>query len=251
MLVYLDESYDNAHSFFLLGALFIPNSIPLHRAFRDIKIDEGYVTPQGEAKEIKYTQLRTARQLRIAKAGVDLFLESEGWFGCIVVDQRASSGWSLNYFGKPNESIAIKEARFYKRFSEILLWRNSRNIANGVLLTDRMTRCAGDAFLRLIADEFSAPSTPTSSEPTFQTVVEVDTALETYQLGQLGDLMTGAVLNELISPGGKTSRYKRQFKEYLRDRLGVPSLGPDYWHGPPGTSGARHPQFHAWYWQPR
>ena len=25
MLVYLDESYDNAHNFFLLGALFVPD----------------------------------------------------------------------------------------------------------------------------------------------------------------------------------------------------------------------------------
>ena len=80
MLVYLDESYDNAHNFFLLGALFVPDSIPLHRAFRQVKVNEGYVLPNGEVKEVKYSQPARPKQLRIAKAGVDLFLESDGWF---------------------------------------------------------------------------------------------------------------------------------------------------------------------------
>ena len=95
MLVYLDESYDGAHNFFLLGALFVPESIPLHRAFRQVKVNEGYALPSGKVKEVKYSQLGTPKQLRIAKAGVDLFLRSDGWFRCIVVDQRPESGWSL------------------------------------------------------------------------------------------------------------------------------------------------------------
>ena len=80
MLVYLDESYDNAHNFFLLGALFVPDSIPLHRAFRQVKVNEGYVLPSGEVKEVKYSQLSSPKQLRIAKTGVELFLASDGWF---------------------------------------------------------------------------------------------------------------------------------------------------------------------------
>ena len=250
MLIYLDESYDNAHNYFLLGALFIPTSIPLHRAFREVKISEGYVFPNGEVKEVKYSQLNSARQLRIAEAGMDLFLKSDGWFACIVVDQRPEFGWSFDYFGRNYESRAIKEARFYKRFSEMLLWKNCRGISDGVLLADRMTRCAGDSFLRLIADEFSVPSTPTSQHPALQMVVEVDTGVETYQLGQIGDLLTGAVLNDLTQPGGTRGRYKRQFTEYVRDCLGVPSLGPDYWQAPPDETHTSHSKFHIWHWQP-
>lgn len=248
MLVYLDESYDNGHKFFLLGALFVPDSIPLHRAFKGVKVNEGHVLPDGEVKEVKYSQLYTPRHLRIAKRGVDLFLASNAWFGCIVVDQRPVSSWSLDSFGRPDESNAIKEARAYTSFTELLLARNSRETSNGVLLVDRMTRCAGDDFLRRITDEFSKPSTPDVSEPTFRTVVEVDTALEVYQLGQLGDLLTGAILNDLVEPKARKSRYKRQFKQYVKDRLGVPSLGPDFWQNPPGTGEPIHPQFHVWYW---
>ena len=251
MLVYLDESYDNAHNFFLLGALFVPDSNPLHRAFRQVKVNEGYVLPNGEVKEVKYSQLWRPKQLRIAKAAVDLFLESNAWFGCIVVDQRPEFGWSLDYFGKPNESNAIKEARFYKRFSEMLLSRNLRGISNGVLLADRMTRCAGDEFLRLISDEFSKPASPNSSEPILRAVVEVDTAAEIYHLGQIGDLLTGAILNDLVEPKGASARYKRHFKQFVKDRIGVPSLGPDHWQGSPNRSNTMHPQFHVWHWHPK
>lgn len=251
MLVYLDESYDNAHNFFLLGALFVPDSIPLHRAFRQVKVSEGYVLPNGEVKEVKYSQLARPKQLRIAKAGVDLFLESDGWFRCIVVDQRPEFGWSLDYFGNRTEGRAIKEARFYKKFTEMLLRSNSKDFVNGVLLADRMTRCTGDDFLRLISDEFSAPSGPSSSEPTFRAVHEVDTAKETYHLGQVGDLLTGAILNDLVEPQGASARYKRSFKEYVKGRIGVPSLGTEYWDMPKYRADALHPKFQVWFWQPR
>ena len=250
MLVYLDESYDNAHGYFLLGALFVPDSVPLHRAFKQVKIGEGYVLPNGEVKEVKYSQLYTPRQLRIAQAGIDLFLKSNGWFGCIVVDQQPTSGWTLDYFGRPDESNAIKQARFYTQFTELLLTRNRRDTANGVLMADRMTRCAGDDFLRHISDEFSKPSISSSSEPIFRAVVEVDTALEVYHLGQIGDLLTGAILNDLVEPTGHKSRYKRQFKQYVKDRLEVPSLRPDFWHDPKTDDGLKTPQFHVRLWRP-
>lgn len=251
MLVYLDESYDNAHSFFLLGAIFIPDSIPLHRAFRRVKVEEGYVLPSGEVKEVKYSQLLTPRQLRIAKAGVDLFLGSDAWFRCIVVDQRTESGWSLDDFGRPEESNAIKKARFYNQLTEMLLRNGIQGVSNGVLMADRMTRCAGDDFLRRISDEFSSPSGPSSSEPSIRAVVEVDTALEVYHLGQIGDLLTGAILNDLVEPKSAKSRYKREFKTYVKDCIGVPSLGPDYWDVPENKAEELHPRFQARQWNPK
>ena len=250
MLVYLDESYDNAHNFFLLGALFVPDSIPLHRAFRQVKVNEGYVLPNGKVKEVKYSQLSSPKQLRIAKTGVELFLASDGWFRCIVVDQRLESGWSLDYFGRRDESRAIKEARFYKKFTEMLLRSNSKEFVNGVLLADRMTRCTGDDFFRLIRDEFSTPSNPYLSGPTFRAVHEVDTAEEVHQLGQIGDLLTRAVLNDLVESTGARARYKRQFKAYVKQTVRVPSLGPEYWTMPKHRVDAKHPNFQVWHWHP-
>ncbi len=248
MLVYLDESYDGAHNFFLLGALFVPESIALHRAFRQVKVQEGYVQPSGEVREVKYSQLARPKQLRIAKAGVDLFLESDGWFRCIVVDQRPESGWALDDFGRPDESNAIKKARFYNQFTETLLRNGSKGVSNGVLLADRMTRSSSDDFLRRMSDGFSVPSNTDSSEPTFRAVAEVDTALEVYHLGQIGDLLTGAILNDLVEPKSVKARYKREFKVYVRNCLQVPSLGPDYWNMPLEKAEALHPQFLVWYW---
>ena len=250
MLVYLDESYDGNHSFFLLGALFVPSSRKLHRAFRQAKVDEGYVLPGGEVKEIKYTEIRTPRLLRVAQVGVDLFMNNDAWFRCIVVDQRPESGWRLDYFGSRDERKAIKEARFYKKFAEMLLRSNSQDIINGVLLTDRMTRCAGDDFLRLIRDEFSAPSGPSSPAPTYRSVQSVDTGAEGYHLGQIGDLLTGAVLNELVEPKGSTGRYKRRFRDYVKTCIKIPSLGPEYWRMSKDQANVQHPKFQVWHWRP-
>ncbi len=249
MIVYLDESYDSAHQFFLLGALFAPSPRRLHRQFRQVKLAEGYVLQSGEVKEVKYSGIYTPRQLRVAKAGVELFKASDSWFRCVVVDQRPESGWSLDFFGSPSDSRAIKEARFYKKFTEMLLRRSSANVTNGVLLTDRMTRCAGDDFIRLIADEFGA-SSQSGEAPCFRAVQEVDTAEERYQLGQIGDLLMGAVLNELVEPTGARARYKRQFKDYVKGQLEVPSLGANFWAMPGHEADLKHPKFQIWHWRP-
>ena len=245
MLVYLDESYDNAHRFFLLGALFAPSPAKLHRAFRQVKRDEGYALPSGEVKEVKYTDLRARKQLRVARSGLDLFMQSDSWFRCIVVDQAPESGWSLDSFGSPSESRAIKQARFYNRCTETLLRRGIGDVVNAVLLADRMTRCAGDDFVRLIGDAFNA-SRETGGPPAFRSVHEVDTARERYHLGQISDLLIGAVLNELTNPRGRRGRFKRQFKEYAKNCLGADALAPESM--PEREPNPRHRQFHVWRW---
>lgn len=248
MLIYLDESYDNAHAFFLLGALFVPKSKPLHSAFRQAKIQEGYLLPDGQTREVKYSQLRKARDLRVAQAGIEAFLASGAWFRCVVVDQRPEMGWSLDFFGTPDEGRALKEARAYKKFTEMLLRDNRRGVSNAVLLADQMTRCAGDEFIGRIADEFGQPRG--EAAPMLRSVQQVDTALEDYQVGQIGDLLTGAVLNELVVPQGKSARYKRQFREYAKARLGIPSLGRDYWSQPRYGLEREHPEFQVRHWRP-
>lgn len=250
MLIYLDESYDNAHSFFLLGALFIPKSKALHRAFKRAKLMENYVLPSGEVREVKYSRLESPRQLRIAMAGVDLFLNSDAWFRCIVVDQRPTSGWSFDSFGQLSEPRPVKEARVYKHFTEMLLGSNRTGVVNGVLLTDRLVRTRGDDFLRAIRDAFSTPSQELPAQPVLGSVQSVDTGEERYHLGQIGDLLTGAVLNDLIDRHGTRGRFKREFREYLKEQVGAPSLGPSYWAMPQYLADATHPKFQVWHWRP-
>ena len=248
MLVYLDESYDNAHRYFLLGALYVPDPQRLHHDFTRAKAAEGYVLPSGETKEVKYSGINSSRQLRVAQAGVDLFRLSEAWFRCIVVDQSPEGGWSLNHYGRPDEGHPIKRARFYTRCAELLLSRSGPGV-NGVLLTDRMTRCAGDDFFRVIGDAFGTDSR-FEAGPRFQSVHAVDTALERYQVGQIGDLLTGAILNDLVRPEGSRARYKTRFREYVTSRLGFDSLGPSYWRMPQEEADLKHPKMQVWYWQP-
>lgn len=250
MLIYLDESYDSAHDFFLLGALYVPDSTTLHRDFKQAKIDEGFILPSGEVKEIKYSQITRAKLLRIAKAGTDIFLRSNAWFACIVVDQRPESGWSLASFGRADEGNAIKRARSYTYFAQLLLHNSMRGVTDGVLLADRMTRTQGDDFLQAIREAFSEPSIRSSHAPALSTVVEADTALEIYHVGQIGDLLTGAVLNDLVEPQGARASFKRAFKRHVKQQLGVPSFGRDYWNMPADRVATIHPNFQVWHWDP-
>ena len=239
------------HAFFLLGALFVPNSNLLHRSFRKVKIDEEVCSPQRRSEEVKYSRLMTPRHLRIAQAGVDLFLESEAWFGCVVVDQRPGSGWSLDMFGEASEGNPIRRARSYTYFTELLLRLCIFGWTDGILLVDRMTRTDGDDFLVAIGQAFSAPAPEGGIESALRAVMEVDTALESYQVGQIGDLLTGAVLNDLVEPQGGRAKYKRAFKRYVKDRLGATSFQRDYPHSAEIIGRSDPPKFQVWHWQPK
>ncbi len=251
MLAYFDECYDSNHSFLILGVLFNPAHRKVHNDFLQAKRTKKYLTPDGTAREIKYTRCVDHRKYSIAKSAVDCFINSRSFFRSVVVDQRPEAGFDLRHFGKSSESTAIKKARAYKRFTELLFKANISGITNGILLTDRLTRCKGDHFLSLMTDLFGTSGGGYSlgkSEPVFRYIQEVDTALEQYHVGQISDILLGVILNELLPTQNK---FKRKIREYLKAQLGLPSLGQSYWKSmEKWEHDQKHPKYQIWYWKP-
>ena len=207
MLTTFDECYDNEHRYLVLGALFNPSHKQIHRAFVKAKREVGYINPDGSVREIKYAICSNRKRYNVAKLAIDCFVNSHSFFRAIVIDQRPESGFSLDYFGKFDERRAMKEARAYKKFCELLLKTSVEDIQpNGLLYTDKLTRCKGDSFRQLIMELFGIPGEGYSigkSKPIFKHIAEVDTSLEDYHLGQIGDILQGVILNELIEGKSK------------------------------------------------
>jgi len=252
MLTTFDECYDNDHSYLILGALFNPRHKAIHKEFVKAKRDVGYVGIDGKVREIKYAMCTNRKRYEIAKLAVDCLKNSHSFFRAIVVDQRPESGFALTYFGKSSERKALKEARAYKKFTELLLKSNLADIQpNGLLYTDKLTRCRGDAFCQLIKDLFGTHGEGYSvgfSKPVFKHVSEVDTSLEDYHLGQIGDILQGVILNELV-PG--RDRWKKKLRNYVKGQLNLPSLSPEYWRTlPRWYKSQKHPKYQIWYWAP-
>jgi len=250
MLTYFDECYDGGHSHLILGALYNPSVEKVHKDFLKRKQDEKYFKTDGTLQEIKYNYCVNSKRFRVARGAVDCFKESSSFFRAIVIDQRPQSGFNLDFFGRPDEPKYIKDARAYKKFTELLL-KSNITITNGVLLTDRMSRPKDDAFLSLISGEFGTEGVKYSrgkSEPIYRHIQEVDTALEQYHVGQIGDILQGVILNELVPARNK---YKRKLREYVKKELALPSLGQDYWQPlSKWEQDAKHHKYQIWYWRP-
>ena len=107
-----------------------------------IKQAENYLDAAGNPREIKYSMAYTSHECEVACRCVDCFVLSPSWFRAIVVDTKTQ--FDLNRFGRKYESDAIKWARAYKKFAELLLSHNCAGVENAVLLTDRLTRTKGD-----------------------------------------------------------------------------------------------------------
>lgn len=251
MLTTFDECYDSDHNYLILGALFNPRPKDIHREFLQAKLDKGYVGADGSIKEIKYSYCNSRKRYIIAAKGVDCFKNSQSFFRAIVIDQQPEAGYNIDFFGRRYEPKAIREARAYKKFTELLLKSNISTVEDGVLLTDRLTRCKGDEFCHLIRELFGMPNSGYSlgrNKPVFRHIQEVDTALEQYHVGQIGDILQGVILNELLPT---KSRWKRKLREYAKKELGIPSLSQDYWQLlPKWQQDQKHPKYQIWYWRP-
>ncbi len=249
--VFFDECYDGGHNYLILGALFNPEPHKIHRIFRQEKRDRSYFNSDSTAKEIKYSLCNNRLRCQVAKCAVDCFMVSSSSFRAIVIDERPGSGFSLEKFGNHNEGNAIKEARAYKKFTELLLKSNIANVVGGTLYADRLTRCKGNAFVPLITELFGKPNCNYSlgkNEPVFKYVQEVDTALEQYHVGQIGDILQGVILCELVPP---KNRYKRELNRYVKQQLNINSLGQGYWQGLPKWKQEQiHAKYQVWYWKP-
>ena len=251
MLAYFDECYDNDHNYMILAVLYNPNINKIHMDFLVAKREQRYFKNDGSVQEIKYSYCNRPKRYSIAKKAVYCFVDSQSFFRAIVIDQRPQSGFNLDYFGRPDEPKKIKDARAYKRFTELLL-KSNITVTNGVLLTDRLTRCRGDICLTQIREAFGTAGVAYSqgkSEPIFRHIQEVDTALEPYHVGQIGDILQGVILNELV-PATK-NKFKFRIREYVKEKLNLPSLGQDYWSSlTKWEQEAKHFKYQIWYWRP-
>jgi len=251
MIVYLDESYDREYrQWLLIGVLFVPHHSFLHRKMRNQKEKENFVDSQGKLKEIKYSKCDSAKKLRIARRTVDAFVESTSYFRCIAVE-IGDPAFDWAFFGDPVADMALGKARAYKKFSEILLKDNIRYIRGATLFVDRMSRCKGDRFIEIMINEFGTPDvaySEGSTIPVFKRIRAVNTAEERFQVGQIADLFTGCVLNQLMD-----FRYKRKrdLREYVLNALGLPTLLPEYWTQLSKKTGdLLHPKYQVFYWDP-
>jgi len=233
MIVYFDETYDNDHHCLLYGALFAPPTSHLHQRFLQVRRELNF------RPEVKYNRCRNERNLKVCKRVIDAFMDDEAFFRCVVVDQ---CGFDYSGFARPDEPIAIAQARAYKKFAEMLLHANVKNITNAVFLADKLTRCRGDDFLEQIRKRFN----PTGVVPTFRHLAEVDSEIEEYQCLQVCDLLVGCVLNNLKPTG---NRFKNDIRQYLCSRLDVGNFLLTTWKDVPLVT-AQDPttKFNVWYW---
>src|SRR5665213_2005693 len=213
MLVYFDESYNQRYM--LYGALFCPHPKQLHKELTKIKNKHSFKKSNGTFKELKYSTTTSNKQLMVAKDAVDAFVKSTAYFRAVVVDQ---DNFDYEGFGRPYEKVAIKKARAYKKFAEMLLSSNTRNIKHGVLLCDNLTRCRGDLFVEKMKELFTPD--------TFREIKEIDSGHYETQVNQINDILLGSVLNGMAKSKHKL---KKQLREHVIKSTGIPSLDDKYW----------------------
>jgi len=233
MIVYFDESYDNEHHYLLYGALFVPRSSRLHQRVLRMRKETGY------AGEIKYNRCKNNATLKVCRRVVDAFVEDAAYFRCVVVEQH---GFDYSIFGRAHEPLALKKARAYKKFSEMLLAPHVSETESAVFLADKMKRCRGDEFIDRLRECFNRPG----GKATFRHMMEVHSSLEEHQCLQVCDLLLGCVLNNL-KPTIKPA--KNEIRNYLCKRLEVPNFLFTTWRNVPLRE-AKDPgtKFNVWYW---
>ena len=248
MLIYFDESYDGEHKYLLLGALFNPHPKFLHREWLKVKKDFGYLDKRGKVLEVKYNNCTTKKRQEMCCRAIDIFMKSTSYFRAVVIDRDIME---LDYFGKKSEDNKIKMARAYKKFAELLLSRNTKNIYDGVLLTDELTRCNGDKFIEIMKQDFcviDGKHCNNAHKPTLKDISDFSSHVEQYHVNQINDILIGCILNNLI-PTKKN--YKNNLRKYLVKKLEVDNLLPEYWSKYQKEHVEEcHPKFNVWYWKP-
>jgi len=248
MIVYLDESYDQPNKrFLLLGLLFSPSK-KLHRLLTSIHNQKRCLDTHKNIIETKYNNCFTKHNFTVCKEFIDTFIISDSWFSAIVVDTKKTS-FNLDYFGKPHESEAIKKARVYKKFTELLILKNTKRIQNAVLLVDEVTRCNHDRFLELIRESFCFPGEGYSKNkeiPIFRHISSAKSdSPENIRLS-VCDLLLGSILNNNLPT---RNRWKNSIRRYLITELGIKGLLEHDWAKGEVNSIIRR-KLRVWYWRP-
>ncbi|HPY08395.1 MAG: hypothetical protein ACOX0H_00985 [Patescibacteria group bacterium] len=248
MLIYFDESYDQERQYLLLGTLFNPHPKFLHQKLLEMKKKYNYLDQNGKALEIKYNNCINKKREIMNCEAIDIFMRSTSYFRAIVIDQNLVN---LDKFGRKNEEKKIKMARAYKKFAELLLSHNTENIYNGVLLTDKLTRCQGDKFIEIMKHDFcliNGQYCNDNHKPTLKDIADINSSLEQYQVNQINDILLGCILNNLKPTSNK---HKNNVRDYLIKKLNVKDLLPTTWNAYSKTDAEKfYPKYNIWYWKP-
>ncbi len=248
MVIYFDESYDIEHRYLILGALFNPHPMFLHREWLLAKRSSCAIGRDGQVLEIKYNNCNTKKRQELCCQAIDIFMKSTSYFRAIVIDQDMMD---LDLFGRKSEDSKIKMARAYKKFTELLLSHNTENIYNGVLLTDELTRCNGDRFMEIMKEDFCNTDgryCDDNYRPTLKDIIEIKSHLENYHVNQINDILIGSILNNL-KPTNKD--YKNNVRKHLIKNLNVKDLLPETWCRYSKKFVEQYsPKFNVWYWHP-
>lgn len=250
MLIYFDESYDRAHRYLLLGTLYVPDSRRVHKRLQALKAQHRASAPGHTFRDLKYARSGDRYISAACRDAVNVFVESNAYFRAIVID-TSLPGFTWDYFGNPSEPPPLKRARAYNKFAERLLRFNIGSIKNAVLLADSLTRVPGDNFAEFLALSFGSSMRADSwtLEPgELRHVQEVNTRLEQYQVGQVCDILLGAVLGDLVPPRNAN---KLALIDHVKLSVGVPSFGPTFWaRFPKYVLDVTFPKFQVWHWRP-
>ena len=250
MRIFLDECFDNRHRYLLLGALFVPTIRLEVRQLEEIKERHRRLSRGHTFSDVKYSRSGDRFYLAVCKDMINLFVSSNAYFRCIVID-TLTPGFAWGSFGGAGDSTAVVRARAYSRFTELLLRPNLLDVENAVLLADSLSPMLGDDFVSFISARFSGNQTPSGrnpGRPQIRHVQRVDTSLPQYQLGQICDVLLGPILGDLVPPRNAN---KLELIRYLKSRLEIPSFGAEYWLSSPESElSRRHSKFHLWHWRP-
>lgn len=165
-----------------------------------------------------------------------------------MVDTK-STNFDLKYFGKANESETIKKARVYKKFTELIICKNTKKITNAILLVDEVTRCNLDRFMELIRESFCTPGEGFSKGkelPTLRHVGSIKSSSPENVRLCICDLLLGCILNNNLPT---KNRWKNQLRKDLIEKLGVKDLLEPTW-SKSKTNLAISKKFRIWYWKP-
>jgi hypothetical protein len=204
---------------------------------------------QNNIIETKYNNCFSDHNYGVCKDFIDAFIASDSWFCCIIVDTQTTT-FDLSYFGKPHEPEALKKARVYKKFTELLISKNTKRIKNAVLLVDEVTRCNHDRFIELIKESFCTPGKGYCTDkkyPIFRHIGSTKSDSPENVRLCVCDLLLGCILNNNLPT---QNRWKNSLRKFLVSKLGIKDLLEPSWTTKGMDSKIRR-KFRIWYWKPQ
>ncbi|HBI41935.1 MAG TPA: hypothetical protein DDY78_03635 [Planctomycetales bacterium] len=254
--IYVDEAGTHSAEWLVIGMLFVPNHGPLHAALCDVKERRAYFneSPKHSAryKETHLQQFRSPRDVAVGKDWIDLFIQHNCYYRCIVVDW---SIWDGKYFGDAFEAEALKKRRAYKKWAEMLLHPElkepfgGREIYHAKLYLDRLLIMYGYDILDYLRLRFT--ENYRGESPYIDSFHHTDSRHDANQCLQLCDLLTGCLYQALV-PSTKAAKIEtRNHLATALQPLGVKGLEPAFWRGFAPNSLTKHfPKLSAWFWRP-